>query len=210
MLERGRSAVNVGRHKQMPHSLTSRFENALEFATQLHAGQTRKGTTIPYVAHLLAVASLVLIHGGNEDEAIAALLHDAVEDQGGKPTLELIRDRFGKNVASIVDDCSDTDVEPKPPWKERKERYLAHLGSASASAKLVAAADKLDNLRAIIADYRVLGLALWDRFNAGYEDQLWYYRSCLKALQNGPSSLVKELEMAVSELERLPQVVLDA
>jgi (p)ppGpp synthase/HD superfamily hydrolase len=113
---------------------------ALEFSTQLHAGQTRKGTAIPYVAHLLAVASLVLTHGGNEDEAIAALLHDAVEDQGGK------RDRFGKNVASIVDDCSDTDVEPKPPWKERKERYLAHLGSASPSAKLVAAADKLDNL----------------------------------------------------------------
>src|SRR5262245_55193292 len=127
--------------------LTARFEEALIFTTHLHAGQMKKGTQTPYISHLLAVASLVITQGGNENEAIAALLHDAVEDQGGRPTLELIRGRFGKKVASIVKGCTDTDVKPKPPWRKRKERYLTHLRSASRSVKLVAAADKLDNAR---------------------------------------------------------------
>jgi (p)ppGpp synthase/HD superfamily hydrolase len=136
--------------------LTSRFEEALIFAMHLHAGQTRKGIGIPYVAHLLSVASMVITHGGNEDEAIAALLHDAVEDQGGKPTLELIRARFGETVGEIVDGCTDTDQDPKPSWKKRKEEYLAYLQT---TAPLVAAADQLDNARAIIADHRTYGPA---------------------------------------------------
>lgn len=181
--------------------LTTRFEEALIFATHLHVSQVRKGTEIPYVAHLLSVASLVITHGGNEDEAIAALLHDSIEDQGA--TTALLAARFGKAVADIVEACTDTDVTPKPPWRQRKEKYLPHLAAASPSVKLVAAADKLDNLRAILADYRMLGPALWSRFNAGYEDQVWYFRGCATALQGGPVSLVKELESAVQQLERL-------
>ncbi len=183
--------------------LTGRFEEALIFAAHLHTGQTRKGTTIPYIAHLLAVASLVITHGGNEDEAIGALLHDAVEDQGGKPTLDMIRARFGERVADIVSGCTDTDTMPKPPWRERKERYLAHLKSASPSVKLVAAADKLDNVRAIISDYRTHGAAIWTRFNAGSEDQRWFYRTCVNALHDGPMSIVRELDAAVQQLEQL-------
>ena len=187
----------------MKRILTSRFEEALVFATQLHAKQTRKGTAIPYIAHLLAVASMVITHGGNEDEAIAALLHDAVEDQGGRPTLKRIRGRFGEKVASIVAGCTDAYVEPKPPWKERKEKYLAHLRSASRSVKLVAAADKLDNLRAIIADHRTYGVAIWRRFNAGKDDQKWFYRGCVAALKGCPKSIYTELKAAVRQLERL-------
>ena len=183
--------------------LSSRFEEALIFAAQLHSKQTRKGTTIPYVAHLLAVSSLVITHGGDEDEAIAGLLHDAVEDQGGKATLDIIRTRFGNRVADIVDGCTDTDVTPKPPWRVRKEHYLMHLQSASPSVKLVAAADKLDNARAIIADYRTHGVAIWTRFNAGPEDQRWFYRACVTALQNGPKCIVHELDTAVRQFEQL-------
>lgn len=181
--------------------LTSRFEEALIFATHLHASQLRKDTEIPYIAHLLSVASLVITHGGNEDEAIAALLHDSIEDQG--VTAASLETRFGKTVADIVEACTDADVTPKPPWRARKEKYLSHLAAASPSVKLVAAADKLDNLRAIIADFRMLGPALWTRFNAGYEDQVWYFRGCAKAVQGAPASLVKELEAAVQQLESL-------
>lgn len=183
--------------------LSARFETALTFAARLHATQHRKGTTIPYIAHLMAVASLVITHGGDEDEAIAALLHDAVEDQGGPPTRELIRAQFGERVAAIVDGCTDTDVDPKPPWKARKECYLRHLRSASTSVKLVAAADKLDNMRAIMADYRTHGPDIWTRFNAGRDDQRWFYRGCVTALQDGPASIVHELEAAVLQLEQL-------
>src|SRR6266853_3455026 len=130
----------------MPTRLSRRFEAALLLATRLHATQTRKGGRIPYVSHLLGVASLALEHGGDEDVAIAALLHDAVEDQGGRPTLQTIRRMFGDRVATVVMECSDTDREPKPPWRERKERYLAHLPSASADALLVSIADKLHNV----------------------------------------------------------------
>ena len=187
----------------MSHSLSVRFEEALTFAARLHATQHRKGTAIPYIAHLLAVASLVLTHGGDEDEAIAALLHDAVEDQGGPPTRELIRARFGERVVTIVDGCTDTDAVPKPPWRARKERYLTHLPSASPSVKLVAAADKLDNVRAIVADYRTHGSDIWARFNAGSEDQRWFYRACVNALHDGPMSIVRELDVAVQQLEQL-------
>lgn len=183
--------------------LTKRFQEALIVAGQLHATRCRKGTEIPYLAHLLAVASLVLTHGGDEDEAIAGLLHDAVEDQGGPATLAMIKSRFGVSVAGIIEGCTDTDIVPKPPWRARKERYLAHLQSASPSVKLVAAADKLDNVRAIVADYRTHGPGLWTRFNAGREDQLWFYRACLVALQDGRASIVSELDAAVKQMEML-------
>jgi len=183
----------------MAPTLSTRFEEALKFAAQLHAMQTRKGTKIPYLAHLLAVASLVITHGGDEDEAIAGLLHDAVEDQGGRPALEQIRARFGDGVATIVEGCTDTDVVPKPPWRERKEKYLRHLRTASPSVKLVAAADKLDNVRAILRDYQTHGVRVWDRFNAGREDQQWYYRACVTAMDGEPTSIVRELDGAVAQ-----------
>ena len=116
---------------------STRFHDAVAYAVQLHANQVRKGTDIPYVSHLLGVAGLAMEYGATEDEAIGALLHDAVEDQGGKPTLEEIRRRFGDNVAAIVEGCTDTDVQPKPPWRKRKEAYIDHVRHASPSVCLV-------------------------------------------------------------------------
>lgn len=184
--------------------LTARFEDALVFATRLHAEQTRKGTRIPYIAHLLAVASIVLEYGGNEDEAIAALLHDAVEDQGGPQVRETILERYGEAVVAIVDGCTDTDVFPKPPWRARKEAYIAHLREASSPVRLVATADKLHNARALLADYRQAGESLWSRFHGGKDGTLWYYRSVVNTLQEvEPTPLVEELARIVSALEEL-------
>ena len=184
--------------------LTSRFEEALNFAVRLHAGQLRKGTKIPYAAHLLSVASIALQHGADEEEAIAALLHDAVEDQGGAKTREEIRRRFGERVEAIVDGCTDTDVTPKPPWKERKQAYIAHVGTASPSVRLISASDKLDNARAILADYRSVGESLWKRFHGGREGTLWYYRSLVETFrQAGSNALVEELDRVVTEIEHL-------
>ena len=185
--------------------LSPRFEEALVYAAQLHADQLRKGTKVPHIAHLLGVASIVLEHGGNEDEAIAALLHDAVEDQGGDATRQQIRRRFGDEVTKIVDGCTDSDVLPKPPWKSRKRVHIAHLGGASRSILLVSAADKLDNARAIVADYRSLGEALWDRFTADKEGMLWYYRSLVGVYRQAGSNtaLVDELDRVVAKVEQL-------
>ena len=188
--------------------LSQRFEDALVYAARLHAKQIRKGTTIPYVSHLLSVASIVLEHGGNEIEAIAALLHDAIEDQGGTETREEIRRRFGDAVVSIVDGCTDAEVIPKPPWKERKEQYIARLSHASPSILLVSAADKLHNARAILGDYRALGENLWDRFNGGKEGTLWYYKSLVDAFKQAAAGtalapLIEELERVVGEIEKL-------
>jgi (p)ppGpp synthase/HD superfamily hydrolase len=182
--------------------LTRRFVEALAYATEVHAGQSRKGTPVPYVSHVLAVCSLVLEDGGVEDEAIAALLHDAVEDGGGRPRLDDIRRRFGDRVAEIVWACSDTDETPKPPWKERKTRYIAHVREAGPEARRVSCADKLHNARSILRDYRVLGERVWDRFSASAEENLWYYRELVLAFrQPDRSPLVGELERVVSELE---------
>ncbi len=147
--------------------LTEQFDEALAYAAELHRNQTRKGEDgIPYVGHLLSVSSLVIEAGGSQTQAIAALLHDAVEDQGGPPTLAAIESRFGAEVAKIVSECSDTDEVPKPPWEERKQRYIDHLGEASDDTILVSLADKLDNARAILRDYRDCGDELWQRFSA--------------------------------------------
>jgi GTP pyrophosphokinase len=185
--------------------LSERFDQALAFAAELHRNQSRKGTKIPYVAHLLAVTALVLEHGGDEDEAVAALLHDAIEDQGrGGATRQEIRRRFGDRVVEIVAGCTDTDKDPKPPWRERKEKYLAHLRSASPSVRLVTAGDKLHNARSLLEDYRELGESVWNRFNGGKEGTLWYLRSVVGELNaDGTTPLVRELERVVAELERL-------
>ena len=182
--------------------MSAAFEDALTFAVQRHAGHLRKGTDIPYATHLLAVCSIVLEHGGDEEEAIAALLHDAVEDQ--KATLDEIRDRFGERVAETVAGCSDTDVAPKPPWRERKEAYIAHLATASPSTRLVSAADKLHNARSIVFDYRLQGETLWDRFSASRDETLWYYRSVVDALRAaGTTPLIDELDRVVTEMENM-------
>ena len=184
--------------------LTSSFEEALVFATRLHANQRRKSKRIPYIAHLLGVASLVLEAGGGEDEAIAALLHDAVEDQGGMARLEEIRSRFGDAVAEIVEACTDSWTDPKPPWRKRKEAYIARLREASESVCLVSAADKLHSARTILSDYRRLGETLWSRFTGGKEGTLWYYRTLVDVLQaTGPAPLADELDRVVSEINDL-------
>lgn len=186
--------------------LSDRFDDALRFALQLHGSQLRKGTRVPYIAHLLGVASIALENGANENEAIAALLHDAIEDQGGASTREEIRRRFGEQVVNIVDGCTDTDVTPKPPWKQRKEAYLHHIRNASPSVRLVSASDKLNNARCILSDYRVSGEALWDRFAGGKEGTLWYYRRLVEELGRvEPSALVEELNRVVSEIESLSE-----
>ena len=183
--------------------LSPRFEQALLMATRLHARQRRKGADIPYVSHLMAVSSLVFEDGGSEDEAIAALLHDAVEDQGGAPTLEKIREAFGDRVAGIVAGCTDSDVVPKPPWRERKERYIAHIRQAGPDVRRVSAADKLHNARAILADLHKHGDAVWDRFTADRPGVLWYYRSLVTAFQDtGVGFLADELDRVVTQLER--------
>jgi GTP pyrophosphokinase len=184
--------------------LSPRFQEALIFAAELHAQQVRKGSGVPYVAHLLGVASLVLEYGGNEDEAIAALLHDAIEDQGGAPTREEIRRRFGDSVTAIVDGCTDSDTNPKPPWRQRKEAYIAHIPSASPSVKLVSLADKIYNVRSIVKDYQVLGERLWDCFHGGKEGTIWYYQALVEAFsETETSSILEVFKKNVAELQLL-------
>jgi (p)ppGpp synthase/HD superfamily hydrolase len=186
--------------------LSGQFSKALVYAERKHHNQVRKGGDIPYVGHLLSVASLVINDGGSEEQAIAALLHDTVEDQGGPATLEEIRANFGEDVARIVEQCSDTDEVPKPPWLERKRRYIDHLADVGRDTLLVSVADKLDNARSMLRDYHTHGSSLWDRFNRkNPHDHLWYYDSLLEAYRkNGLDSwMVDELGRVVGELKRL-------
>ena len=187
--------------KQRVKPLGPRFERALVFATRKHEGQHRKGTTVPYIAHLLGVASIVLEAGGDEDLAIAALLHDVVEDCGGAPMLREIRRRFGNRVAHIVDGCTDTDLNPKPPWLQRKKNYIEHLRTADAETRLVSAADKLYNVRSIVVAYREIGDRVWERFHGKRDGTLWYYRALLDEFKQKENPLTRELERAVFELE---------
>jgi len=229
--------------------LSGRFSEALVYAAAVHADQRRKVSGEPYLAHLLGAAAIVLEHGGNEDEAIAALLHDTIEDQGGAALREEIRRRFGPAVLEIVEGCSDTESpaqspsppaplpasgargegfligngsEPplpasgargegflaagrsKPPWRQRKEAHVARLRRASASIRLVSAADKLHNARALLREYRLCGESVWGHFRGGREGTLWYYRAVADVLkQSGTSPLVEELDRVVGEIERL-------
>ncbi len=184
--------------------LGPRFLRAFEFAAEKHKNQTRKASTIPYITHLMGVASLVLEAGGDEELAIAALLHDVVEDCGGAPMLKEVRRRFGQRVAKVVEGCTDADTYPKPPWRERKEEYIRHLKAADADTQLVSAADKLNNVRSIVSDYRAIGESVWSRFNGGREGTLWYYRTLRDVfLRRKRNRITRELELAVSELESL-------
>ena len=181
-----------------------KFEDALLYAARLHRDQVRKGTGVPYVTHLLAVASIVGENGGTEDETVAALLHDAPEDRGGKECLQEIRARFGDEVAKIVGGCTDTYEDPKPQWRPRKEAYIAHVAEASPSVRLVSAAYKLHNARSILADLRAVGDELWERFTGGKEGTLWYYRTLVKAYHRADSNpVVEELVRVVQEIEAL-------
>jgi (p)ppGpp synthase/HD superfamily hydrolase len=183
--------------------LGSRFEEALAYAARLHGGQIRKVLGTPYIAHLLSVAALVIEDGGGEDEAIAALLHDAIEDQGGDTVRQEIRRRFGNRVVAIVDGCSDADTVPKPPWRERKERFLASLAAAPPEVLRVAAADKLHNARSLLRAYRQLGEPLWERFRGGRAGTLWYHREVARAIAECRQGwLVDALLCAVDDLER--------
>ncbi|MFE1744184.1 HD domain-containing protein [Coleofasciculus sp. H7-2] len=188
--------------KTVTVKLTERFEKALVYANHLHAEQIRKVSGVPYVSHLLSVTALVLEDGGNEDEAIAALLHDAVEDQGGVATRAEILKLFGERVVTIVDGCTEFDSLPKPPWKERKLRYLEQLRQGSASVRRVALADKLHNGRSLLSDYQQQGEAIWSVFGAGREGILWFYHSLISLFrQTNSSPMVEELARVIGALE---------
>lgn len=166
-----------------------RFTDAVAHALELHGEQVRKATSIPYMSHLLSVCSLVLEDGATEDEAIAALLHDGPEDQGGQATLDEIRRRFGSEVTAMVDGLSDTLEHPKPPWRDRKEAYLRRLRHEPESVLRVSLADKLHNLRSVATDLALMGDDLWSRFNADRDAQAWYYRELLAVFEDRiPSS----------------------
>jgi (p)ppGpp synthase/HD superfamily hydrolase len=186
------------------------FERALGFVSKLHAEQTRKQTDIPYISHLIAVSGLVLENGGGRDEAIAGLLHDSLEDcgaeyPGGVDELRHeIEARFGADVRHIVDGCTDADTRPKPPWRERKALCIAHLESAPDRVRLVSCADKLHNARAIVADLRVMGDALFSRFNGGRDGTLWYYDTLAGVFERrGPKQLAMELRRTVDTMKSL-------
>ena len=183
--------------------LSERFHDAFLFAADKHARQTRKSTRIPYIAHLMSVAAIVLEAGGDEDLAIAALLHDVVEDCGGESMLEEVRRRFGERVAHVVEGCTDAFTDPKPPWRGRKEAYLRHLKDADANIRLVSAADKLHNAREVLKDYREGGEQVWDRFSGKREGTLWYYRALADELSSENNWVTRELERVVSDLEHI-------
>ncbi len=187
-----------------PLKLGRRFQRAFEFAAEKHRKQTRRASAIPYIAHLMGVASLVLEAGGDEDMAIAAFLHDVVEDCGGAAMLKEVRRRFGKRVAHIVDGCTDAYETPKPPWKERKVSYIDRLKREDSDTRLVSAADKLNNIRSILSDYRALGESVWTRFNGGRDGTLWYYRTLRdEFLRSKPNRVTLDFDIAVRELESL-------
>lgn len=183
--------------------LGARLQRAFRYAAEKHAGQTRKQSAVPYLSHLMGVASLVLEAGGDEDIAIAALLHDVVEDCGGMPRLREIQRQFGPRVARMVEGCTDSFGEPKAEWVERKKDYLGHVKHAESETRLVSAADKLHNVRTILADYRRDGESIWTRFSGKREGTLWYYRALSDEFRRrGANRITGELEIAVRELEQ--------
>jgi (p)ppGpp synthase/HD superfamily hydrolase len=183
--------------------LTARFDDAFKYAHEVHAAQTRKGNSSPYIGHLMGVASIVLDDGGTEDEAIGALLHDAAEDQGGRERLEDIRTRFGDAVARIVEDCTDSWETPKRPWIDRKREYVEHARRLPISSLRVAAADKVHNAYAILRDLRNRGEEVWARFNAPADDVIAYYEGLVRAMrESGGGRLVEELERIVKGIQR--------
>ena len=183
-----------------------KYKEALFYAFKLHEKQKRKGTSIPYFFHLVSVSSLVIENGGNTDEAIAGLLHDAVEDQGGTKTLIYIKKKFGNKVARIVDDCTDAIVIPKPPWYARKKLYLSKLKDKSQSSLLVSICDKYHNISSIIDDHERVGKKIWNRFNAKPKDIYWYYNSLYlnyKKYLNNHKVLLKKYASLVKDLKKI-------
>jgi len=181
-----------------------RIIDAFALAHEIHAEHTRKGSGVPYITHLMAVAAIVGEHGGDEDTFIAALLHDAVEDGDGYATLERIRAQFGTRVSDLVEACSDAFVKPKPEWRERKERFITTMRNADPAVKLIVAADKLHNICATIGDCTLLGNEVWMRFTGRREGTLWYYAAIAQALaENWEHSLIDDLASAVEELHRI-------
>jgi len=189
--------------KQAVTKLGERLQAGFRFAAEKHSGQSRKGTAVPYLSHLMAVTSLVLEAGGDEDMAIAALLHDVVEDCGGLPRLREIRKQFGRRVAKIVEGCTDSFTQPKPEWIERKKDYIREVKHAGCETRLVSASDKLHNVRTILADYRQHGEEIWVRFSGKRDGTLWYYRALSDEYSREPNRITRELEIAVRELEKL-------
>ena len=184
-----------------PTHLSDRFQTALNLAFELHQNQIRKGSQVPYFSHLMGVSTLVLENGGTENEAIAALLHDAVEDQGGLPTLERIKAEFGDEVADIVDGCTDAYTHPKTDWKARKINYLERLKTASNSVVLVSLSDKVHNSRSILRDLQKEGDTIWDWFKGKKAGTLWYYQSLANIFDESSYSFLKqELRQLVEEL----------
>ena len=185
--------------------LTERLSQALALAIEAHNGQFRKETTIPYIAHPMAVASIALEYGADEDQAMAALLHDAVED-GGANYAEIIRSKFGDRVADIVNGCTDGVPDNngiKPPWKQRKESYIAHLTSASDDVLLVSGSDKLHNARAIVSDLQNIGVTVFDRFSSSKEQTLWYYQSLADIFKTRNTPTAKALSETVAQMHAL-------
>ena len=184
--------------------LSEKFEEALIYATRAHSDQMRKKTGIPFVAHILGVTAIALEYGANEKEAKGALLHDTVEDCGGAERLRDIGEKFGDDVARIVDGCTDTYEAPKPPWLERKRAYIDHLKNSDRSTRLVSASDKLHNTRAILAELRRTGVEVFERFSGKKDGTVWYYRTLVTAFrQHGDhSDLIDELDRVVSEIEQ--------
>ena len=176
--------------------------NAITFALDIHAAQFRKGAETPYIGHLLGVASLVLEHGGDEEQAMAAVLHDAIEDCGAEQEA-IIADRFGARVAGIVRGCTDADTFPKPPWQARKDAYIAHLEHADPDILIVSCADKLHNARAILTDLQTHGSSVFSRFSAGQEKTVWYYRALAEVFgRRLPGALSRDLTSAVTQIEQ--------
>jgi (p)ppGpp synthase/HD superfamily hydrolase len=187
-----------------PPRLGPRLQRAFRYAAEKHEGQTRKQTAVPYLSHLMAVASLVLEAGGDEDMAVAALLHDVVEDCGGMARLREVRKQFGPRVAGIVEGCTDSFGEPKREWAERKKDYLREVKHADVDTRLVSASDKLHNVRTILSDYRQHGEAIWARFSGKKEGTLWYYRALSDEYQRrNRNRITRELALVVAELERV-------
>lgn len=195
----------------MPNLLSDRFQRAFIKAFTLHRTQLRKASPTPYIAHLLTVAALVLENGGDEDQAIAALLHDAVEDAGGLATLEQIRAEFGDNVADLVDGCTDSYTQPKAEWEPRKVAYLEKLKNAPNDVKLIALADKVHNARSILRDLHITGNITWDKFKGKKPGTLWYYHSLAKIFDDVPYTVLKnELRNLVDEIQTLANLMENA
>ncbi len=191
-------------------TLSPRLQAALDLAYQIHGHAARKTSNVPVLAHLLAVCKLVQEDGGDEDEAIAALLHDTLEDAPEQITRPEVEQRFGGRVLAIIEAATDTPADyaggPKPPWDHRKQAYLDHISRVDPTLLRVTIADKVDNARSLLSDYRRLGDDLWSHFRAGREKQIWYYQACLSAYRGagwGKSPLWLELHRLVDELTRL-------